>query len=153
MTWETSDTIAAVAVVIATLSFVFSLIQYLRAKHENIIRALQGNKETVGYIAFKLSEGEFPRRVKRRKEILMSLCLAAIYERSGRSRTLLYRALKKSMERYSSEVAAIIADIEQHFEAYVEVSKLEKATKRLLQLKIALHVEQFDLDPQNDGDS
>ena len=138
MIWETSDTIAAVAVVIATLSFAFSFIQYLRAKHEDIIRALQGNKETVGYIAFKLSEGEFPRRAKRRKEILMSLCLAAIYESSGRSRTLLYRALKKSMERYSSEVAAIIADIEKHFEVYVEVSKLEKATKRLQQLKIAL---------------
>ncbi len=66
----------------------------------------------------------------------MSLCLAAIYEKSGRSRTLLYRALKKSMERHRSEVADIIAEIEKHFEAYIEVSKLEKATKRLQQLKI-----------------
>ena len=80
MNWDTSDLIAAVAVVIALFSFVFSLIQYLRARHEEIIRALQGNKESVGYIAYRLSEGKLPMLARRRKEIIMSLCLAAIFK-------------------------------------------------------------------------
>ena len=79
-----------------------------------------GNKESVGYIAYRIGEGDgkFPRRAKRRKEILMALCLAAIFEGSGRSRTLLYRALCKGRRRYGDEVTGIIDDIESNFEAY-----------------------------------
>ena len=140
MTWDTSDSIAAAAVAIALLSAAFSLFQYLRARHEETIRALQGNKESVGYIAFKLSEGKFPRRAGRRKEILMSLCLAAIFEGSGRSRTMIYRPLKRAMKvkTYRAEVIGMIDEIERHFLESVDDSELVKGNKRLKQLKRAL---------------
>ena len=142
MTWDTSDSIAAAAVAIALLSAAFSLFQYLRARHEETIRALQGNKESVGYIAFKLSEGKFPRRAGRRKEILMSLCLAAIFEGSGRSRTMIYKALRGAMETYRAEVIEMIHEIEKNFLESVDDSKLVKGNKRLKQLRRALRLEE-----------
>lgn len=140
MIWGLSETLAAGAVAIALLSFLFSLFQYLRARHEETIRALQGQKETVAYIAYRLSEGRgrFPWSAKRRKDVLMSLCLAALFEKSGRSRTLLYRALGRAATQHRDEVMGIIEDIEQHFEDYGEISRLEKGRKRLEQLKLAL---------------
>lgn len=138
MTWTTSDLTAAAAVVIALASFAFSLVQHLRAKHEALVKALQGNKESVGFIAFKLSNENFPWRARPRKDILTALCLAAIFEDSGRSRTLIYKALKKAMEAHGNEVTAIINDIEKHVFESVDESKLEKGRKRLKQLKHAL---------------
>lgn len=147
MTWGASETIAAIAVAIALLSFLFSLVQYVRARHEEMIRALQGHKESVGYIAYRLGEGrgKFPRSARRRKDVIMSLCLAAIFEKSGRSRTLLYRALNKGAKSYRDEVTSTINDIEEHFEAYGEISKLEKGKKRLAQLKLALGMDELVL--------
>ena len=145
MTRGTSDSIAAAAAVIALFSLSFSLVQYLRARHEEIIRSLQGSKESVGYIAFKLSEGKFPKRASRRKEILTSLCLAAIFEGSGRSRTLLYMALRRAMETYRVEVIAIIGPLEKHFlQSWVGAPELEKGKKRLKQLRQALDLDEVD---------
>ena len=148
--WDMRDIIAAVAVSIALVSFAFSLIQFLRAKHEEKIRALQGNKESVGYIAYKLSKGKLPILPKRRKDILMSLCLAAIFEGSGRSRTLIYSALKKAMEKHSDEVKVMIADIEKHFKEYIEIgiTNLKKGQKRLKNLEKALEIKENSIPPK-----
>lgn len=141
--WGTAETIAVITTVIALLSLAFSIIQYLRARHENVIRALQGNKETVGYIAFRLSEGNrrLLRNPRRRREILMALCLAAVFEKSGRSRTLIYRALEKAKKTYEDEVIGLVDEIETHFDDYEKISKLEKGRKRLGQLRQALSIE------------
>lgn len=142
MNWQTSDTIATLAAFISLVSFAFSYYQYRRAKHDEMIRALQGEKEAVAYIAYQLSQGKLPKNTKLRAEILMSLCLAAVFERSDRSRTLIYAALKNLQELHSDEVVAKIAYIESNFNQFRGIVDLDRGLRRLRSLKQALGIAQ-----------
>lgn len=141
MKWETSDTIATVAAIVAVVSLLISLYQYWNLRHESRIKALQGDKESVGYEAYRLSQGQLPRSKKRRNELINSLCLAAVFEASGRSRTMVYRALSRILDEYPEEVIATILEIEKNFNDYEHLTDLSRGRERLTSLRNALRLD------------
>ena len=140
MTWNPSDIIATVAASIAFASFVLTLLNRRAVRHATTLQALQGEKEAVAYVAFQVSKGQIPRRKKKREEILQSLCLAAVYEKSGRSRVMIYSALQQAAGAYSQEVSDAVKSIEKRFDDFRGITDLSTAEKRLAELKSALGV-------------
>jgi len=104
---EASDWIAIAAVLVAivlplTLRFYDQRnAQQIRrndqehARRTNMVRALQGEKESVGYEAYRIATEGWPSSASERAEIRDALCLAAIFEGSGRTQAMVYRALKR----------------------------------------------------------
>jgi hypothetical protein len=138
MTWEPSDIIAIVAVSIALASLVLTLLDRRAARHARTIQALQGEKEAVAYVAFQVSKGQIPGAKRRREEILESLCLAAVYEESGRSRVMIYSALQQAGTAYSQDVRDAVTLIDKRFNAFKSITDLSKADERIKELKSAL---------------
>jgi hypothetical protein len=137
--WKTSDTISVLAAVIALASLVFSFLQYVHAQHNELLRALQGDKESVAYVAYRLGRGKVPRSKRRRIEILTSLVLAAIFTNSDRTRALVHTAARELQSRFPDEVLKIIEEIENDFDRYSDQAGLEKSgRKHLEELKSAL---------------
>lgn len=134
----TSDKIAIAAACIALGSFCFTWFVYRQTQHADMLRALQGQKEAVGYMAFTLSEGRLPWRAQRRRELLKSLCLAAVFTGSGRSRVLVYEALRRHSRHHREEVQAIVTSIEAHFAEMRGLTDLARGERRLDALRAAL---------------
>lgn len=120
---EPSDWISIAATVIAGGSVALHLIlrraDKREARHTSVITALQGEKEAVGYEAYRLSESGWPGGLEERKQLLDALCLAFIFERSDRTRALIYRALQNSpagertqIENALNKFVAVFADAE-----------------------------------------
>lgn len=138
MTWKPSNIIAVVAAGIAFASLVLTLLNRRAVRHAGTIQALQGEKQAVAYVAFQVSKGQIPRAKWRREEVLQSLCLAAVYEKSGRSRVMIYSALQQAKGKYSQEVHDAVRSIDKRFEEFRGITDLSKADKRLAELKSAL---------------
>ena len=138
MTWDTSNTIATVAAAVAIISLAFALYQWWKSSHEGKIQALQGSKESVAYMARRLRKGQLPSSTHRLGELIDALCLAAIFERSGRSRILVYRALSRVHAEYPDELRRTIQEIEKDFDKYKDYTDLSRGRKRLTKLKKAL---------------
>jgi hypothetical protein len=138
MTWEVSDMIALVAVGVAFASLILSLLHRRQVQHATTLEALQGDKEAVAYIAFEVSKAKIPKSKKRREEILESLCLAVIYQKSGRSRVMIYSALKEVSKKYNSDVKDAVNSIEERFDEFRGTTDLSTADKRLSELRSAL---------------
>ena len=94
---DTSDWIAASAAIIALIAFLFGLFGYIEGRRQQSLLALQGTKEAVAATASRISAGKLPYFATHRHELFESLCLAAVFERSGRSRALIYAALSASI--------------------------------------------------------
>ncbi len=139
MSWDTSNTIASVAVVISLGSFALTYLQVRRARHNSMIRALQGDKEAVGFIAYKLSKGKIKWLARRRSEVLEALCLATIFEGSDQSLALIYDALSSLKRECNEEINATIHTIENRFDNYRELVDLDRGMRRLDLLKKALN--------------
>jgi hypothetical protein len=135
---ETSDIIATIAAVISLGSLLFSWLVYRQTQHADVLRALQGEKEAVGYMAFSLGEGRLPWTRQRRRDILKSLCLAAVFEGSDRSRALVYEALRRHAGRHRSEVDDIVSSVESRFNEVQDLVDLERGKRRLQALRAAL---------------
>jgi hypothetical protein len=135
---DTSDIVATGAAIISLGSLLFSWLVYRQTQHAEMLRALQGEKEAVGYMAFSLSEGRLPRSPRRRREILKSLCLAAVFEGSDRSRVLVYEALRRHARHDDDEVKEIVDSIESRFADMSELADLNRGQRRLAALKAAL---------------
>jgi hypothetical protein len=138
MTWKPSDIIAVVAAGIAFASLVLTLLNRRAVRHAGTIQALQGEKQAVAYVAFQVSKGQIPRAKGRREEVLQSLCLAAVYENSGRSRVMIYSALRQAKGAYSQEVHDAVRSIDKRFEEFRGITNLSTAYERLAELKSAL---------------
>jgi len=146
MEWKTSDTISAIAVVISLVSFAFSYLQYRKAQHNEVLRALQGDKESVAYVAYRLGTGEVPKDKRRRAEILTSLVLAAIFTNSDRTRALVHPAVRKMHTRFRDEVRTIVERIEEDFDQYSNQVELQKKGKKHLdELKSILELPHSEL--------
>jgi hypothetical protein len=114
-----SAAMAIVATVISVIAVWYSHRQSRAAEHNEVLKALQGEKEAIGYIAFQIAEGgvELPKDAKRRKEVITGLCLAPVFEGSDRSRVLVFAALRRICEHeaYQQEVEKAVRTIEERF--------------------------------------
>ena len=64
--------------------------------HNDRVKALQGEKEAVAYVAYQVREIGLPDDEEHRSELLASLCLAAIFTKSDRTRALVLSALRRA---------------------------------------------------------
>lgn len=138
MIWEISDFIALIAVLVAFVSLILSLLHRRQVQHATTLEALQGDKEAVAYIAYEVSKAKIPRSKKMREEILEALCLAVIYQKSGRSRVMIYSALNEVAKKHNGEVQDAVTSIEKRFHEFRGITDVSTADKRLGELRSAL---------------
>jgi hypothetical protein len=105
------------------------------------VKALQGEKESIGYEAHRIATGSWPTSVDERAEIRDALCLAAIFEGSDRSQAIVYRALKQhpSEEREQLKEAIVrIVDMFDDAERAEADMDLDRGWRRLKALSKVL---------------
>jgi len=124
------DVISVGALIVAFFSLVITLRDKKRQQNESVIRALQGEKESVAYIALQMRNRRLPRSKKYRNEIITSLCLAWILGGSDRARSSLLAALTKANKARPDEVEAIRQDIYKQLEDYRDRILLDDEWKR-----------------------
>src|SRR5687768_8987396 len=96
---ETSDYIAAAAALLSLAALLFTWYAHRNTQHTELLKALQGERESIAFAAYSIGRGRAPRSRKRRQDLIRSLCLAALFESSDRSRALIYEALIKLAEK------------------------------------------------------
>ena len=128
------------SVVIAVLALAFGFIQYSQRRRQQLLIDLQGDKEAVAAVATRIRNGRMPWRKRNRSELLEAMCLAAVFERSGRSRSLVYAALTKAMarEEYREDIISNVEDISAVITRNSPYTDLARAQRRLFALRAAL---------------
>jgi hypothetical protein len=113
-----------------------------RARHNEIVEALQGEKESVAYIAVRVRErGLPPDNKQRRAELLMALYLAMLFQQADRSRALVFSALIDACQKgYRKEVMEALRRLIDDFTRYE--NDLGAAQRKLA-------VEGFDMKSMN----
>jgi hypothetical protein len=135
----TAASVASAAIAILALGF--GLIQYSERRRQQPLADLQGDKEAVAAAAATLvRHGQLPRRKRNRYELLEALCLATVFEGSGRSRSLLYAALAKAMtlEEDRTQIIRSVEGISAVVSRNSPYTDLARARRRLFALRAAL---------------
>lgn len=123
----------------------FGVYESARRYWQQQVTDLQGNKEAVAATAARVRRRKIPKFSRsRRQDIFEGLCLAAIFERSGRTRSQIYAALNSASRtpRYCLEVRTAVQEITVAVARNQPYTDLSKALKRLDTLKAALSIDQ-----------
>ena len=119
--------------------------QYVRAQRRQLLVDLQGSKSAVAAVAMRIWSGQFPksRRSRHRRELFEALCLAAVFQRSGRSRSLIYGALTEAGKtpQYRAEIRDIVSRIMVTVSRSWGYTDLRTAGRRLTMLRAALRLD------------
>ena len=120
---DASAAAAVASAVFAVIALAFGFYQYRERRRQQLLIDLQGDSETVAAVATRVRHGELPWRTRDRRELLEAMCLATVFERSGRSRSLLYAALAKAMarEEYRAEIISNVEDISRVITRIVDI--------------------------------
>ena len=110
---ETKNLFDAFAITIALLSLGVTLWMYFKAKKEENIKHLLGEKETVGFAALKIFNKGLPDKENERKELISAIMQACLFERSDRARALLFRVIELNREKYSTEFSDALDLLEE----------------------------------------
>jgi hypothetical protein len=124
---STSDVIAGIAVLIASATLAFhisnrradarrAIAAARSARQEDLIRALQGDMASVGYEAYRVGTDGWPESPAESRALCDALCLSAVFEKSDRSRALIYRALRKIPPQHAEDLRATIDELERIFD-------------------------------------
>ncbi len=91
-----------------------------QARHNEMVKALQEEKESVAYIAVRVREEGLPDDNKeRRAQLLMALYLAMLFEHANRSRALVFSALRDACQKeYRKEVMETLQRLINDFTLY-----------------------------------
>jgi hypothetical protein len=166
------------ALLISSATFIYARIQERRVARESIIKALQGEKEAVAYIAFKVQSERWPSRDKKpekkgavariadtvrsrlgrsreekfRKDVITALCLAWSLEGADRPKALIFEALKKIIERgYEPEVTTILQDVLRQYNTYQTSFSPSEFVERILAVKSLMKVLKIEEVPSTDS--
>jgi hypothetical protein len=152
---------------VALVALIFGAYQYLERRRQQLLLDLQGGKEAVASAAARVRNGDVPRRfpkarsTRHRRELFEALCLAAVFESSGRSRSLIYDAMSSVMknERYRVEIHSIVKRLSTIVSRNTAFTNLNTAVRRVEILRAALgldgdvRIRIGRLDAVNDGPS
>ena len=91
-----------------------------QARHNEMVKALQDEKESVAYIAVRVREQGLPDANKeRRAQLLMALYLAMLFQSADRSRALVFSALRDSCQKeYRKDVMETLKRLIDDFTRY-----------------------------------
>jgi phosphoribosylpyrophosphate synthetase len=133
---------AVASAVFAVIALTFGFYQYRERRRQQLLIDLQGDSETVAAVATRVRHGGLPWRTRDRRELLRAMCLATVFERSGRSRSLLYAALVRAMarEEYRVEIISSVEDISAVITRNSPYTDLARARRRLFALRAALSI-------------
>ena len=139
---DASAVAATASAVIAVFALGFGFYQYFERRRQQLLIDLQGDKEAVAAVATRVRRGKLPWRKRDRRELLEAMCLATVFESSGRSRSLLYAALAKAMTRQESrkEIITNVEDITTVITRNSPYTDLARAHRRLFALRAALSI-------------
>jgi hypothetical protein len=137
---NTSDWIATSALIVSLFALGFSYVQWRRLTQEAFIKALQGEKASVAYVASWIAQNGVPLSKAYRSQLLTALCLAAVFEPSDRSRALLFAALRRYREKHYGELEKNLDTIEEHFKNSEEILDLKRGNSRLIVVREALNI-------------
>ena len=139
---STDDVIKIVAGILvgvaALLSLGFGIYQYAaRRRQESRTEIIQGEKETAAAAAVRI------RSMKRspRSQELQALCLASVFERSGRTRSLIHAALKAQQVNHPDVIRDIVDQITVVIGRNASYTDLTRARRRLISLRSALSLD------------
>lgn len=148
---------AVASAAIAAIAFGFAYHEYRERRRQQLLIDLQGDREAVAAVANRIRRGKPPWRIRHgklslrirhpwrrrvRPELFEAMCLAAVFESSGRSRSLLYAALAKMManEEYRKMIMSNVEDISNVIARNSPYTDLDRARRRLFALRAALSV-------------
>jgi hypothetical protein len=85
---------------VALVGIAVGVQQYAARGRQQLLIDLQSDNAAAAAVAMKVRDGRFPKRSdwwskRRRRELFEALCLASVFERSGRSRSLIYTRSRK----------------------------------------------------------
>jgi hypothetical protein len=112
-----------------------------QAAREALIQALQGEKESIGFTALRLSREGVPQEDLFRNEVITALVQAAVFSGSDRARAMVYSVLRDNYHAYQSEIDRAIASVEDKFKQFEKYDldakelDLERGNRRLRALK------------------
>jgi hypoxanthine-guanine phosphoribosyltransferase len=138
--WLASSLLVVVGIAIG-------LWQYIETRRKQLLVDLQGDKNAVAAVAMRVRSGKFPRwTTPHRRELFEALCLAAVFQRSGRSRSLVYGALlsagrageHRHSETYRREIREIVDQITVVISRSSAYTDLQRARRMLVDLRAAL---------------
>src|SRR4051794_36848130 len=97
--------VGVLAGVITLVSLAFGVYQYaVGRRRESLAEIIQGEKETAAAAAVRIrGSAREPRR-----EELEALCIASVFERSGRTRSLIHGALKSQPTKQVDTIREIV---------------------------------------------
>lgn len=142
----TSETITeTVSIIVAASALWFGIFQYQERRRQQLLIDLQGHKEAVAAAADRIRRSEPPSRFRwlarrHRKDQIRALCLATVFEKSGRSRALIYAALTKTLKQdlYRTEIEDIVESLSDVIKKYSGFTDLKEAEENLDELRAAV---------------
>lgn len=135
---------------IVVAGIAIGLWQYLETRRKQLLVDLQGDKNAVAAVAMRVRSGRFPRwRTQHRRELFEALCLAAVFQRSGRSRSLVYGALANAVrkgeyrqaDKYRREIRETVDRITVIVSQSSAYTDLARARRMLIDLRAALRLD------------
>ena len=109
-----------------------------RARHNEMVKALQDKKESVAYVALQVREEGLPDHQERRAQLLVALYLAMLFQHSDRTRALVLSALGDAHRKeYGNEVMEMLSRLTDDFTRY---------KKQLTTAQEELHVTAFHIE-------
>jgi hypothetical protein len=115
----------------------------LRRQQDGLMAALQGEKESVGFMALQLARDPTLINESNRTRLLSALCLAFVFESSSRARALVLRTLRQLAgdNAIHGDINSILDEVIADFSAYeaeIGPEELKEYLEKLENLKGSL---------------
>lgn len=113
--------ISGFAFIVSAATFLWARIQERSASKSALVKALQGEKEAVAFVAYQIETGAWNSKLKEakfRKDIIIALSLAFTMEGSDRAKALAFAALKKLTANHKPEIEPVLKDICKSMKEY-----------------------------------
>lgn len=131
-----------IAVITSSAALVLSLVTFFRgqlrerkASDESVVKALQGEKEAVMYVAHKTASPKWQHRLQNetfRNDVITAMCLAWLAESSDRAKAIIFAALTQFVScNYGKSVHSVLDTLSRNYNAYDAVFKPEDFEKRI----------------------
>lgn len=141
---ETKDKITIIisllALVVSVAGFIYTRYQEWRTARGAIIKAFQGEKEAVAYVAYQVRnkrwKSRFKSRNKFRNDVITALCLAWSLERSDRAKALVFDSLKNLVKQnYIKDISRIVLDIYGQYKKYQNTFHPKGFEERIVEME------------------
>ncbi|MFI5959005.1 phosphoribosyltransferase [Cryptosporangium sp. NPDC051539] len=135
---DTIKLINTLTVLFAALSITLSLRQYIAGRRkESLAEIIKGEKEEAAVAAIRIRNDKKAPSIQE----LQALCLASVFERSGRTRSLIYGTLLEEQKRFPEEIRDILDQIAEVVARNAAYTDLTRARRRLISLRAALSLD------------